>query len=137
MAAHSADKAPQTDDQGPSSSSCVDALLNADTPPDWLVECMSRLFSSLSDPTRVRIVHAMTVYDEICVADLAKVANLSVSAVSHQLRLLRDRNLVSSRREGRMVFYRLTDEHVRTLVHTGMEHACEDCANRPRDLPSD
>jgi DNA-binding transcriptional ArsR family regulator len=65
------------------------------------------------------------VIDELCVCDLAVVADLSVSAVSHQLRLLRDRDLVTARRDGRMVYYRLVDDHVSTLMSSGVEHADE------------
>ncbi len=88
------------------------------------VDCLSRLFSSLSDPTRLKILHALLVTDELCVCDLAAVADLSVSAVSHQLRLLRDRNLVNARRDGRMVYYSLVDEHVTDLMAAGIEHSC-------------
>ncbi len=70
--------------------------------PDNTIERVSRLFSALSDPTRLKILHALTVTDELCVCDLAALAELSVSAVSHQLRLLRDRDLVNARRDGRM-----------------------------------
>jgi DNA-binding transcriptional ArsR family regulator len=94
--------------------------------PDTTVERLSRLFSALSDPTRIKILHALTVTDELCVCDLAALAELSVSAVSHQLRLLRDRDLVHARRDGRMVFYSLADAHVSTLMGTGVEHADEE-----------
>jgi DNA-binding transcriptional ArsR family regulator len=89
-----------------------------------IVECLSRLFSSLSDPTRLKILHALLVTDELCVCDLSAVADLSVSAVSHQLRLLRDRNLVNARRDGRMVYYSLVDEHVTDLMAAGIDHSC-------------
>ena len=93
--------------------------------PDITIERVSRLFSALSDPTRLKILHALTVTQELCVCDLAALAELSVSAVSHQLRLLRDRDLVNARRDGRMVFYSLADSHVKTLMGTGVEHANE------------
>jgi ArsR family transcriptional regulator, lead/cadmium/zinc/bismuth-responsive transcriptional repressor len=89
------------------------------------IERVSRLFSALSDPTRLKILHALTVTEELCVCDLAALAELSVSAVSHQLRLLRDRDLVHARRDGRMVYYSLADDHVATLMGTGVEHANE------------
>ena len=85
---------------------------------------MSRLFSSLSDPTRLKILHALLITKELCVCDLAAIADLSVSAVSHQLRLLRDRNLVKARRDGRMVYYSLVDQHVTDLMDSGITHAC-------------
>jgi DNA-binding transcriptional ArsR family regulator len=88
-----------------------------------LIELLSRVFSAVSDPTRLRILHALTVTEELCVCDLAVIANLSVSAVSHQLRLLRDRNLVRARRDGRMVYYSLADDHVRDLLAIGIDHA--------------
>jgi len=81
--------------------------------------------SSFGDPTRLRIIHALSIKKELCVCDLAAIAGLSVSAVSHQLRLLRDRNLVASRRDGRMVYYRLFDAHVSEIMKTGLEHAQE------------
>lgn len=93
--------------------------------PEILVERLSRLFSAVSDPTRLKILHSLTVTRELCVCDLAVIANLSVSAVSHQLRLLRDRNMVRARRDGRMVFYSLADDHVRDLIALGVEHATE------------
>jgi len=92
---------------------------------DTTIERASRIFSALSDPTRLKILHALTITEELCVCDLAALAELSVSAVSHQLRLLRDRDLVNARRDGRMVFYSLADDHIRTLMGTGIEHAEE------------
>ncbi len=99
--------------------------------PEWIIECLSRIFSALSDPTRLRILHALAHADDLCVTDLAEKAGLSISAVSHQLRLLRDRRLIESRRDGRMVYYSLADYHIRDLMETGIQHACEDCQNRP------
>jgi DNA-binding transcriptional ArsR family regulator len=93
--------------------------------PEKTVERLSRLFSALSDPTRLKILHALTITEELCVCDLAALAELSVSAVSHQLRLLRDRDLVHARRDGRMVYYSLADDHVAILMGTGVEHANE------------
>jgi DNA-binding transcriptional ArsR family regulator len=93
--------------------------------PEKTITRLSRLFSALADPTRIRILHALTVTDELCVCDLAVIADLSVSAVSHQLRLLRDRELVQARRDGRMVYYSLADDHVNALMSAGVEHALE------------
>ena len=102
------------------------ALVQKQALPERTVEQLSRLFSALSDPTRIKILHALNMTDELCVCDLAALAELSVSAVSHQLRLLRDRDLVHARRDGRMVFYSLADDHIKTLFGTGVEHADED-----------
>ena len=93
--------------------------------PSRTVERLDRLFSALADPTRIRILNALMVTKELCVCDLAVIADLSVSAVSHQLRLLRDRELVTSRRDGRMVYYSLADDHVSTLMNAGIDHANE------------
>ena len=100
--------------------------------PDWIVECLSRLFSSISDPTRIRIVYALTEHERLNVTDLATYTGLSVSAISHQLRLLRDRALLQAQREGRSVYYSLTDDHLRALFRTGVQHAYEDCTNNLR-----
>jgi DNA-binding transcriptional ArsR family regulator len=91
-----------------------------DTLPD--AETMQRVaatFQVLSDPTRARIVYALSL-EELCVCDVAAVAELSVSAASHQLARLRDMGVVSYRKEGRMAYYRLADEHVRGLVEDGV-----------------
>ena len=93
--------------------------------PTRTVERLDRLFSALADPTRIKILNALMAIDELCVCDLAVIADLSVSAVSHQLRLLRDRDLVTARRDGRMVYYSLADDHVSTLMHAGIDHANE------------
>jgi DNA-binding transcriptional ArsR family regulator len=97
---------------------------------------LAETFSLLGDPTRTRILHALSV-DELCVSDLSALLGVSQSAASHQLRLLRDRRLVAVRREGRRTYYRLQDEHIRTLVDMGMSHAAEDASaatarRRPR-----
>lgn len=89
------------------------------------VERLGRLFQAFGDPTRLRILHALTVADELCVCDLSAVAELSVSAVSHQLRLLRDRDLVQARRDGRIVYYRLADDHVAEMMRAGLHHTTE------------
>ena len=101
------------------------ALVQKQALPARTIERVSRLFSALSDPTRLKILHALTVTEELCVCDLAALAELSVSAVSHQLRLLRDRDLVRARRDGRMVYYSLADDHISSLMGTGIEHADE------------
>ena len=93
--------------------------------PNRTIERVNRLFSALADPTRIKILNALMVTDELCVCDLAVIADLSVSAVSHQLRLLRDRDLVKARRDGRMVYYSLADDHVSSLMTAGIDHANE------------
>jgi ArsR family transcriptional regulator len=81
-------------------------------------------FQILASPTRLRIVGALTVR-ELCVCDLAAVVGVSQSAVSHHLRHLRQMRLVSWRKEGRLAYYRLDDDHVAELFHTGLQHVRE------------
>ena len=78
----------------------------------------------LGDPTRLKILSALNATD-LCVCDLAAVVGISESAVSHQLRLLRTGRLVAFRKEGRVVYYCLADEHVTTLIRSALEHARE------------
>ena len=82
---------------------------------------LAQIFASLSDPTRVRMISALN-ERELCVCDLATVLGMTQSAVSHQLRVLRNLNLVRYRKEGRSVYYTLEDEHVRQLFERGLEH---------------
>jgi ArsR family transcriptional regulator, lead/cadmium/zinc/bismuth-responsive transcriptional repressor len=82
---------------------------------------LARTFQALADPTRVRLISALT-HAELCVCDLAAVLGMSQSSVSHQLRSLRDLHLVKSRRDGREIFYTLDDEHIRELFELGLKH---------------
>ena len=82
---------------------------------------LARTFQALSDPTRVRLISALT-NAELCVCDLAAVLGMSQSAVSHQLRSLRDLRLVKSRRAGREIFYTLDDDHICELYELGLKH---------------
>jgi ArsR family transcriptional regulator, lead/cadmium/zinc/bismuth-responsive transcriptional repressor len=85
----------------------------------------SELLKAIADPTRMRILSALRVAEELCVYDIAAVVAMSESAVSHQLRLLRSVNLVTPRKEGRQVFYRLSDAHVSSILNCALEHARE------------
>lgn len=100
-----------------------DRLLSVDT-----ARRVAETFQVLGDPSRVRIVHALSL-SELCTSDLASVVGMSESAVSHQLRTLRQLHVVKARREGKLVFYSLDDDHVRSLFDLGLEHAVE---ARPR-----
>ena len=93
-------------------------------------QALADTFSLLGDPTRTRLLHALAV-DELCVSDLAALLGIDPSAASHHLRLLRDRRLVAVRREGKRTYYRLQDEHIRTLVDMGLSHAVEAAVPRP------
>lgn len=88
------------------------------------VEVLAELFHQMADPTRLLLL--MSVFSgEKCVCELAEKTDVSVSAVSHQLRSLRTARLVRSRKKGRHVFYTLDDDHVRDLVSKGLEHVRE------------
>jgi DNA-binding transcriptional ArsR family regulator len=82
---------------------------------------LAEFFKALSDPSRVRIISALS-ETELCVHDLSAALGMSQSAVSHQLRYLRDLHLVRYRKEGRHVFYQLDDEHILELFTGGLEH---------------
>ena len=82
---------------------------------------LAAIFKALSDPTRVRIVSVLA-QTELCVCDLAATLGMTQSAVSHQLSLMREMRVVKSRKDGRMVYYTLDDEHIRDLFQRGLEH---------------
>ena len=86
---------------------------------------MAGFFQAFSDPTRLRIILALAI-EELCVCDITAVAGVSVSAVSHQLRYLRNLNVVKKRKQGKMVYYSLKDEHIREVIRTVTEHIHED-----------
>jgi DNA-binding transcriptional ArsR family regulator len=79
------------------------------------------IFKALGDSTRIKLLHALS-QEEMCVCDLAEVIGMSQSLVSHQLRVLRNLRLVKHRREGKMVYYSLDDEHILQLFTQGLEH---------------
>ena len=83
------------------------------------------IFNALSDPTRVRIISALNAR-ELCVCDLAALLGMTQSAISHQLRLLRTLRLVRNRKDGRIVYYSLDDEHIRDLFQRGVDHITHD-----------
>ncbi|AGA68619.1 putative transcriptional regulator [Desulfitobacterium dichloroeliminans LMG P-21439] len=85
---------------------------------------LAYLFKTLGDPTRIRIMDALA-RSEFCVCDLAELLDLSQSATSHQLRILRNSNLVKYRKDGKMVYYSLQDNHVQELYRQGLEHIDE------------
>jgi len=85
---------------------------------------LAELFKAFGDSTRMRILFALFRAD-ICVCDLAETLNMTQSAISHQLRLLKQAKLVNGRREGKQIVYYLADDHVRTIIAMGMEHINE------------
>ncbi|MBO5303788.1 MAG: helix-turn-helix transcriptional regulator [Lachnospiraceae bacterium] len=86
---------------------------------------LAELFKVFGDSTRIRILFVLF-EAEVCVCDLAQVLNMTQSAISHQLKILRQNRLVKSRREGKSIFYSLADDHVRTIIAQGREHIRED-----------
>lgn len=94
-------------------------MLDADT-----IRSLADIFKTLGDATRLKLLFAL-MQKELCVCDLAAVTDASESAVSHQLRILRSQKLVKFRRQGKILYYSLLDEHVRTLFSQGLEHVNE------------
>jgi DNA-binding transcriptional ArsR family regulator len=88
---------------------------------------IAALFAVLSDPTRLQVVHALLCAPtgELCVCDLASGLGRDDTTISHQLRVLRNQQIVAMRRAGRVVYYRLIDEHIRQLLTMGVAHARE------------
>lgn len=82
---------------------------------------LGELFKVFGDSTRIRILYAL-IESELCVGDIAQLLNLTQSAVSHQLKILKDAKLVKFRREGKIIIYALDDDHVRNILNMGMEH---------------
>lgn len=88
------------------------------------VEDISEIFKALGDQTRLRILHVLS-KEELCVCDLSSLLGMSLSAISHQLRVLRNLRLVKPRRQGKTVYYSLADDHVLSLLRVGVKHAEE------------
>lgn len=100
---------------------------------DVAVSDLAELFKIFGDPTRIRILYAM-LETELCVNDIAACLQMSQSSVSHQLRILKSSKLVKSRREGKLIFYSLDDDHVRSILSMGMEHIMEGEKGNDKDL---
>ena len=86
---------------------------------------LAELFKVFGDTTRIRILFVL-LQAEVCVCDLAALLNMNQSAISHQLRILKQNKLVKARRDGKSIFYSLADEHVKTIIAMGQEHIEED-----------
>lgn len=90
-------------------------------PPETELYDLAELFKIFGDSTRIRILFVLFEV-EVCVCDLAEALNMTQSAISHQLKILKQSKLVKSRREGKSIFYSLADDHVRTIIAQGCEH---------------
>ncbi|WNC15188.1 metalloregulator ArsR/SmtB family transcription factor [Brevibacillus brevis] len=86
---------------------------------------VAKIFKALADDTRAKIIHILSLEDELCVCDIAAIIGSSIANTSHHLRLLRNMGLAKYRKEGKLVFYSLDDDHVRHLISAGVEHAKE------------
>ena len=113
-------------------SCCEEEIVHLDTvehvrnqlPPDEVLYDLAELFKMFGDSTRVKILYAL-LEAELCVCDIAKLLDVTQSAVSHQLRVLKSGKLVKCRREGKVMFYSLADNHVVSIISQGMEHVEE------------
>lgn len=111
---------------------CEEEVVHPDTveyvraklPPDEVLYDLAELFKMFGDSTRVKILYAL-LESELCVCDIAKLLDVTQSAVSHQLRVLKSGKLVKCRREGKVMFYSLADDHVVRMISQGMEHVEE------------
>lgn len=93
-------------------------------PDDELIADLSDMFKIFGDQTRVKILMALE-SGELCVCDIAAVMNMSQSAISHQLRVLKQSNIVKTRREGKVVYYAISDDHVKEIFDIAMVHVQE------------
>lgn len=105
-----------------------EAILNEvrnDLPTDELLCDLSDLFKLFGDTTRIKILFSLF-ESEMCVCAIAELLGMTQSAISHQLKILKDANLVNNRREGKTIYYFLSDDHVRTIVAQGFDHLIEE-----------
>ncbi len=117
---------------GKNEASCDCAAIHEDTlmyvkntiVPSESLDSMSRLFKIFGDSTRIHILSALNCH-EMCVCDISVLLNMTKSAVSHQLKVLRDSNLIKFQRKGKHVYYSLADDHVREILDVALEHINE------------
>jgi len=93
-------------------------------PAEQMLYDVAELFKVFGDATRIKILFVL-LENEMCVCDIAQILNMQQSAISHQLRVLKQARLVKYRRDGKTVFYSLSDSHVHTMLHQGIDHASE------------
>lgn len=96
-------------------------IVNRQMPPEEELYDLAELFKVFGDSTRIRILFVLF-EAEVCVCDLAEALHMTQSAISHQLKILKNSGLVKSRRAGKSIFYSLADSHVRTMIDQGLEH---------------
>ena len=98
--------------------------VNQDMPDEEMLYDLAELFRMFADSTRVKILYVLF-EKELCVGDIGAALGMTQSAISHQLRVLKQAKLVKFRRDGKTLYYSLADDHVRTIIGMGMEHLCE------------
>lgn len=98
--------------------------VNSEMPKDEILYDLAELFKVFGDTTRIKILYALF-ESELCVGDIAQLLGLTQTAVSHQLRVLKNNKLVKFRKDGKIVFYSLADDHVHRIINQGMEHISE------------
>lgn len=111
---------------------CEDVLVHTDIvdsvshnmPDEEMLYDLAEFYKVFADSTRIKMLYALS-KAEMCVCDIAEILGVSQSAVSHQLRMLKQMKLVKYRREGKSIFYSLSDEHIESILSKGMEHICE------------
>lgn len=99
--------------------------VNENIPNDHILINLANLYKIIGDPTRVKILYTLE-DNELCVCDICVLLNMTQSAISHQLKVLKNARIVKNRREGKNVFYSLDDDHIRKLFSTGLEHIKEE-----------
>lgn len=102
----------------------VDKVTEA-LPPEEILYDVAELFKVFGDTTRIKIICALFEVEQMCVYDLAATLNMTQSAISHQLRILKQSNLVKFKREGKMIYYSLDDDHVKQIFDAGYKHIVE------------
>ena len=98
--------------------------VQGDMPDEESLYDLAELFKVFGDTTRIRILYVLF-ESEMCVCDIAEILNMTQSAISHQLRVLKQARLVRNRREGKQIYYFLADDHMRTIIGQGMDHISE------------
>ena len=99
--------------------------VNREMPDEEILYDLAELFKIFGDSTRIKILYVLF-ESEMCVCAIAELLGMTQSAISHQLKILKDANLVANRREGKTIYYFLSDDHVRTIIAKGFEHLIEE-----------
>ena len=100
------------------------SAVSARMPDEEMLYDLAELYKVFGDSTRIKILYALF-EAELCVCEIARVLSMTQSAISHQLRVLKQAKLVKFRRDGKTIYYSLSDDHVRTIIGMGMDHLCE------------